>query len=170
MNSTDETRGETPRLTDPLPAPGGSAPLLPSVAAGEPGALSALLERSGALIHGIVRRYVGDPADIDDAVQDVSVSIWRSASRFDPRQGRESTFLATITRRRMIDRLRHLSRRPEPVDLEGVDEPDAHDALEAVDVRDEARRVQRAIGELSEVRRRVLRLALTHGWTHVRVR
>jgi len=145
------------------------APLLPRVAAGEPGALSELLDRSAALMQGIVRRYLGEAADIEDALQDIAVSIWKSAHRFDARQGRESTFLATITRRRMIDRLRQQSRRPETVDLGGVEEPDVEGAFDAVDAEDEVRRVERAIGELSTVRRRVLGMALKGGWTHVQI-
>ena len=55
-------------------------------------------------------------ADAEDAVQEIFTDIWRSAGGYDPRLGSEATFIATITRRRLIDRIRRLERAARPLD------------------------------------------------------
>ncbi len=61
-----------------------------------------LFERRGLAVH--------QHADAEDAVQEVFIEIWRNAGRFDPTRASEATFVAMISRRRLIDRQRKLGR------------------------------------------------------------
>ena len=49
--------------------------------------------------------------DAEDAVQEIFIDVWKNAARFDPAQSSETTFIAMIARRRLIDRIRHGQRR-----------------------------------------------------------
>jgi RNA polymerase sigma-70 factor (ECF subfamily) len=88
-----------------------SAPILPRVATGEPGAAEEFLARYGGLVWSLVRLAIRNAADADEAAQDVFVEVWRQAGRFDAAIAAEATFVAMIARRRIIDRLRHERRR-----------------------------------------------------------
>jgi RNA polymerase sigma-70 factor (ECF subfamily) len=140
--------------------------LLSRIAAGDPNAVGDCLERYGGLVWSLVRRFLGQSADAEDAAQEIFVDLWRNAPRFNPALASESTFVTLIARRRLIDRRRRMQRHPEPGPLpESVPErPGGGTAL--VDVRDEAARAAAALDALREEQRRVLQLAVYHGLTH----
>ncbi|MBU3729210.1 MAG: sigma-70 family RNA polymerase sigma factor [Phycisphaerales bacterium] len=77
------------------------------------------MARFSGLVWSIARKLSADPSDAEDAVQEVFIDLWRSAHRFDPAKGTETTFVATIARRRLIDRGRRRQRRPE---VPGIDD------------------------------------------------
>ena len=86
--------------------------LLQRMAAGDPSAVEGCLAKYRGLVWSIARRFGGDYADAEDAVQEVFIELWRHAGRFDPALASESTFIGTIARRRLIDRKRRQSSRP----------------------------------------------------------
>ena len=148
---------------DPTLAARASAPpLLARVAAGEPGAVRACLDRYGGLVWSIARRF--EAADAEDAVQEIFLDLWKSAASYDPALGSEATFIATITRRRLIDRRRTRRRRPtatQPIgDLE-LEAPGARPDASA-----DAAKAADALGKLRPDQRRVLVLATAHGMSH----
>src|SRR5271166_2344489 len=96
---------------------------LERIAAGDPLAVDGCLEKYRGLVWSIARRFPGNHADTEDAVQEVFVELWRHAGRFDAAVAAESTFVATVARRRLIDRHRRRARQPEAVSL--VTEPAA---------------------------------------------
>ena len=51
-------------------------------------------------------RYLGNAGDAEDVVQEVFVTVWKQAARFDPAKGRASTWLYRITANRCIDQRR----------------------------------------------------------------
>ena len=109
----------------------------------------------------IARRF--EPADAEDAVQEIFLEIWKSAARFDPTLGSEPTFVATITRRRLIDRRRSQRRRPtatEQLDA-SVADPGA-----SPDTSAEAAQAARALDALRPEQRQVLVLATRDGMSH----
>ncbi len=143
-------------------------PLLHLVARGDPQAVGELLDRYGGLVYSLARRFCYAPADVDDAVQEVFVALWRSAARFDPALGSEETFVATVTRRRLIDRRRRSQRRAAhtgeaDVSLAASDDP-PEDA--GVELSDEAQRAQEALSALRPDQQRCLRLSIYHGLSH----
>ncbi len=149
-------RGRSASVTRAAPEP-----LLPAVARGDVDAVKACVRRYGSLVHAIVRRFLRDEGDIDDACQDVFVALWRGAAAFDPARSDEGTFVAMIARRRVVDRHRTPGTRPLP--MAEVSPAPTGSALEAyVD----ARSALSAMAECNETQRRVIVLAAVHGLTH----
>ena len=112
----------------------------------------------------LARRWSSDVAEAEDAVQEVFISLWQSAGRFDPDQASESTFVTMIARRRLIDRNRRLARvkKPEVLDEE-IAEPSKSGGQAGGP--DEERAVK-ALNELGSDQRSVLKLAIYSGLTH----
>jgi RNA polymerase sigma-70 factor (ECF subfamily) len=100
-------------------------------------------------------------------LQDVYVTIWRRADRFDPARASVTTWISTIARNRAIDRLRARGplARSEPVeDLEIADEaPGAETRLAAAQ---DAARLQGCLGELDARTEAVIRTAFFEGLTY----
>src|SRR5262249_58359389 len=66
--------------------------------------------------------------DAEDAVQEIFIDVWKNAGRFDERQASETTFIAMIARRRVIDRIRRSTRRISADSFEDVvTEPESRD-------------------------------------------
>lgn len=141
-------------------------PLLPRIAAGDDLAVRECVARYGPLIWALTRRWSPDARDLEDIVQEVFVDLWRSAGRYDPSRATEAGWVAMVTRRRLIDRMR---RRQRAVELEPLpDDFDLPDDREPVDL-DQQARVERAhavLQHLPATQRTMLELSLVHGRTH----
>lgn len=144
--------------------------ILPRVARGDAEAVQSCLDRYGNLVWSIALRWSGNRADAEDAVQDIFVELWKTAERFDPSKGSESTFIAMIARRRLIDRRRSAQREaerraPGEVDLDAL-ASEAHHELER---HGEAILAAKAFRELPEERKKVLHLSIYEGMTHEQI-
>lgn len=138
---------------------------LPRVARGDASAVEQCIDRYGALIWSIARRFCANPADAEDAVQDVFIALWRNADRFDPERASEVTFVAMITRRRLIDRRRSAKRQGTPApDADLLSLPSRDDLR--MESASDAKIADQVIRELPEERRHVLSLAIYEGLTH----
>lgn len=73
--------------------------------AGDERALENLYLRWSPVIFTMALRLLGDRGDAEDVTQKVFVSAWTSRRAYDPEKGRMSTWLVTITRRRIADTL-----------------------------------------------------------------
>jgi RNA polymerase sigma-70 factor (ECF subfamily) len=149
-------------MSDDSAAPRSGArvePLLPRVASGDEGAARDCIRRYGPLVAAMARRLC--PNEVDDAVQDAFVEIWKSARRFDPAAGEEHVFVATVTRHRLIDRRRASQRRGPTLDL-----PDTSpDRGAPADVLADLKRCRSALEGLEEGPRQVVLMAC-EGLTH----
>ena len=136
---------------------------LERIAAGDPLAVDGCLEKYRGLVWSIARRFAGNHADAEDAVQEIFVELWRHAGRFDAAVAAESTFVATVARRRLIDRHRRRARQPETVPL--VAEPPAAARSEAdrLETLEEAQRVRGLLEQLRPEQRQVLELSFDQG-------
>ena len=142
---------------------------LQRIAAGDPDAPRACIARHGPLVWALARREAGgNHADAEDLVQEIFVDLWAHAARFDPGVAAETTFVAMIARRRLIDRRRRLGRGPAGAPLGDVDEIAAPGpaAERVAEVRDEALAARRALATLGPDQRRVLLLAIDDGLTY----
>lgn len=144
--------------------------MLQRVAAGDPGAVRECIDRFGGLVWSLARRAGFTDAEAEDGVQEIFVELWRHANRYDPGVASEAAFVAMIARRRLIDRRRRLSRRPEtraiPDDgVLGAADPVA----QGRETADEARKAARAIEQLAPDQQKVLRLSILQGLSHERI-
>lgn len=139
--------------------------ILQLVAAGDPSAMRECMDRFGGLVWSLARQ-MGASSDAEDATQEVFLDLWRSAGRFDPTVASETTFVAMIARRRLIDRSRRRQRRLQPEVL--VEEPEARaqPASAPSELREQAGSALRAMEQLRPEQRRVLQLAIFQGCSH----
>lgn len=79
---------------------------------GDEQALRALYEEHGTLIYSYCHRVVG-PNLASDVTQEVFISAWRSRENYDSTRGTFAAWLMTIAKRRCVDALRRVGRRPE---------------------------------------------------------
>jgi len=152
-------------MPDPTPT-GLREPLLPRIAAGEAPAVREFLDRYGGLVWSLARRFLSNPSDVEDAVQEIFVDLWRNAGRYDPRQAAEATFVTLLARRRLIDRRRRDLRRPGGQALPDTLASRQAEVSQRIEVQDEANRALRAMQELKEDQRKVLHMAICQGLTH----
>lgn len=144
-------------------------PLLPRIAEGDRSAIRECIARYGGLVWSLARRAAH--TDAEDAVQEIFLDLWKSAARFDEANGSEITFVATIARRRLVDRRRQRARRPE---TESLAEPSS-EARAAVsptappEMGAEAALAARALDQLRPEQRQVLILTTCHGLSHEEV-
>ena len=138
-------------------------PLLDRVAAGDRTALSDLYRRTSAKLYGICARLLGSSADAEDVLQDVYVTVWRKAGRFDAAKASPITWLAVIARNKAIDRLR--ARRLPTAQLDAAADiaDDSVSAFDLVDQTREQRRVAACLDELDEKSRAMIRAAFLDG-------
>ncbi|MEQ8845653.1 MAG: sigma-70 family RNA polymerase sigma factor [Phycisphaerales bacterium] len=157
----------------PADLPAALPAVLPAIAQGHPEAASALLDRYGGLLWTLARRMSPTAADAEDAVQDILVELVRSAHRFDASIAGESTFIATVARRRLIDRTRKRGReRTEPGEerirtLEDSRSPER--ASNRALFGEDARRAFEAMEALSDQQRRCISLWACHGLSHEQI-
>jgi RNA polymerase sigma-70 factor (ECF subfamily) len=139
--------------------------VLPRIAAGDPAAVPDCIARYGGLVWSLARRFLGNPADAEDAVQDVFIELWKNAGRYDPTRASEPTYITMIARRRLIDRKRRAGRAPTAQAL-GDEHPAAPGSGERLEIEDEAARAAAVLNELRDDERRVIQMAVYQGLTH----
>ena len=142
---------------------------LERIAAGDSLAVNGCLEKYRGLAWSMARRFVGNHTDAKDAVQEIFVELWRHAGRFDAAVAAESTFVATVARRRLIDRHRRRVRQPGTVPL--VAEPPAAARSEAdiLEGLEEAQHARRLLEQLPPEQRQVLELSFDQGMAVIKV-
>lgn len=143
--------------------------VLIKVAQGDQRAVRACIDEFGSLVWSIARRLTRTRADAEDAVQEIFTDLWRSAGRFDPAQGSEKVFVATIARRRLIDRLRRISNQGTTAPTEELDSLAWADPGVHAENCAEAQTAARAVMQLRPEQRRVLELALLQGLSHAEI-
>lgn len=143
------------------------SPLMTRIANGEREALRQLYQATSAKLFGVCLRILSDREESEDVLQDVYVTIWRRADRFDGARASVMTWVSTIARNRAIDRLR--ARGPmayaEPVDeLEIADGQDSAETL--LSAADDRNRLAGCLSELDDRTQSVIRTAFFDGVTY----
>jgi RNA polymerase sigma factor (sigma-70 family) len=138
--------------------------LVALVARSDEVAFAELYDRFGRVAYGLARRILRDDALAEDAVQEGFLAAWRSAPRFVPERAKASTWVLTLVHRRAVDLVRREERR-RAESLEERKEAAGAATDEAVWLRYERERVQKALGTLPDQQREALELAYYGGFT-----
>lgn len=160
-----QAEGSTSRSRQNGPA---GPTLLQRVASGDETAVQAVIDEYGPLVWAIARRLSGNQSDAEEAAQESFVELWRCADRFDPTIAAERTFVAMITRRRVIDIRRKRSRQPVATAVHD-DIAQRSDIGESMETSEEVGRAEGALEELRPEQRDVIRLAVHRGLTHEQI-
>ena len=143
--------------------------LLAKVATGDSKAFEELTKKYGNLIWSIARRYLSNQAEAEDAVQEIFLALWQSASRFDANKGSEITFIATIARRRLIDGLRKNNKHKI---LQSIDDSISNDVFQQKSNLEKNAELSLAIGILETLEKKdqeLLSLSIYQGYSHVEI-
>ena len=142
--------------------------LVELVAQKDAGALEALYERYGRAAYSLARRILTEETLAQDVVQEVFLSLWRDARRFDAGRGTVATYLLSMTHHRAVDvvrreeRLRRWRTSDEGLELEADPKVRVEDEVLTSERRAE---VRAALGELPPAQREALLLAYFGGYT-----
>lgn len=141
---------------------------LRGVASGDKLALRLVFDRTSAKLMGICLRILKDRGEAEDVLQEIFVSIWAGAGKFDPARASPITWLATIARNRAIDRLRSRRAQSETAPVEAALElaDDRQDAFAAVAEREEGARVHHCLSTLEGRTQQLIRTAFFNGLSY----
>ncbi|QQM41624.1 sigma-70 family RNA polymerase sigma factor [Streptomyces liliifuscus] len=76
------------------------------LARGEAAALGELYDRFASLVHGLAHRVLGDDRAADGVTREVFAHVWENPEAYDPKQGPLRSWVATLTHRLAVQRLR----------------------------------------------------------------
>jgi RNA polymerase sigma-70 factor, ECF subfamily len=140
--------------------------LLASIADGDRQALRSLYDRTSAKLYGVCLRLLGDAAEAQDVLQEVYLTVWHKAQRFESSKASAITWLTVLSRNKSIDRLRR--KRGGNVGLEAAAEiaDDAPSALQVVEEAEDRARLMHCLDELDERPRAMIRAAFLDGATY----
>ncbi|MDQ1711963.1 MAG: hypothetical protein QOE45_1413 [Frankiaceae bacterium] len=144
------------------------AALVALVTDGDGAALESLYGRYGRPAYALARRILADEQLAQDVVQEVFLTVWRDARRFEASRGGFASWLLTMTHHKAVDAVRreeNLRKRRASADaLEFAESPDPQvdDAVWGLVRRD---RVRSALAELPDAQREALGLAYFGGYT-----
>jgi RNA polymerase sigma factor (sigma-70 family) len=142
--------------------------LVELVAQRDADALEALYERYGRPAYSLARRILTEETLAQDVVQEVFLSLWRDAHRFDAGRGTVATYLLSMTHHRAVDvvrreeNLRRWRTSDKGLELEADPKAGVEAEVEASERRAE---VRAALGELPAAQREALLLAYFGGYT-----
>lgn len=147
--------------SDPL------ADLMLQIAAGDRSAMRRLYDATSAKLFGVCLRILSDKDESEDVLQEVYLTIWRRADRYEAERASVMAWISTIARNRAIDRLR--ARGPlayaEPVeDLQIEDDAPRAEAL--LETAQDGQALVRCLEELDARTQGAIRTAFFEGLTY----
>lgn len=140
---------------------------LEAIAAGDQDALRDLVLLTQSRLRAIAYRLLGDPCETDEVMQDVYLTVWDKAARYEAGRAHGMAWLTVITRNRALDRLRQRSVRRSLLArsdafLAAAGTEDGHP-----DERDEIiERMTAKLGELDPDIQRIIKAAFFDGHTY----
>ena len=118
-------------------------------------AMEALVEQYTPLICHVAGKYLTDPEDVKECVNDVLTEVYLHRAEYDPEKGGLASWIGTIARNRAISLYRK-QKRDLPLPEDGAEAegagPDGTAELE------QAMDVERAIAQLSETDQKIIRM------------
>lgn len=148
---------------------------------GDRAAFAGLYERTSGHLFAVVLRIQRDRAQAEDLLQEVYVSVWKSAAGFDAARSQPLTWLTHIARHRAIDSLRRSAAQPRTESLHGSSGDDDNDdladrvasdspgPLDLLGQASDARELSQCMERLSPPQRQSVALAFFDGLSHAEV-
>lgn len=144
------------------------AALLANIAQRDQTALSQLYDRYARIIYGLAFKSLRSAEESEEVVLDVFAQVWRIADRYDPDKGRADTWIFTLARSRILDRLRKLQRSGTSITV-SMDTAEIHPPADDVDlfedtiIRERRSQVMAAMQTLPLEQKQVIDLAYFQG-------
>jgi len=163
---------------EPLPrrlglVPGEQEPsldeLLVDVGRGDEKAFEQVYDQLAPAVVGLARRVVRDPARAEEIAQEVFLSVWRQATRFEPAKGSARTWLMTLTHRRAVDVVRSAAASTRRDTAAAAEDVPYDSVSEQATARIEGQQVRQCLGALTELQREAVTLAYFEGYTYPEV-
>lgn len=143
--------------------------LLVACAGGDPASFTPVYDTLGPVAYGTSLGVLRDPDHAAEVTQEVMVEVWQTAARFDPARGSARTWVATLARRRSVDRVRSEQARRDrdqrDTDLRAGESP-RDVVVEDVERRLEGSAVRRCIEGLTPTQREAVVVAYYGGLTY----
>jgi len=154
--------------------------LLARVGLGDRSAFASFYERTSGHLFAVVLRIQRDRGLAEDLLQDVYVSVWKSAASFDAARSQPLTWLTHIARHRAIDSLRRSQTQPRLESSRRGDDDEQGDLLDGVASEtpgpldllgraSDARELSQCMERLSPAQRQSVALAFFDGLSHAEV-
>ena len=141
--------------------------LMTRIGGGDRTALRQLYDATSAKLFGVCLRILSDREESEDVLQEVFVTVWRRADRFDASRASVMTWVSTIARNRSIDRLRARGPMAYAEPVEEMELPDKAPGAEALLVAaGEDARLHACLSELDDRTENVIRTAFFEGVTY----
>jgi RNA polymerase sigma factor (sigma-70 family) len=156
------------------PADANDTLLLKRIAQRDRLAVSTLYDRYSRIIYGLAFKSLGSVEESEEVVLDVFAQIWRIAERYDVQKGRADTWIFTLARSRIIDRLRQIQRTNPSInvsmDAEEIQLPaDDVDLFEEALIKERRTLVVAAMQTLPPEQRIIIELAYYQGLTQSQI-
>lgn len=140
--------------------------ILQRIAEGDKTAVQDCLNTYGGLVWSLARRMLPNTEEAEDAVQEIFIDVWKNAERFDEKQASETTFVAMLARRRLIDRVRKYQRQVPANSLEDILVEPSGNFHQNLQIGVEARQAAKELDKLRPEQRQVLQLSIYQGLSH----
>lgn len=145
--------------------------LMQKIKANDAEALKELYNLYDRLLFGMILSIVKKREEAEDVLQEVFLTIWEKAHTFKEKRGNVYSWVVTITRNKAIDRIRSKGYKTQQKASVSINEPpfilegNKFDPLETTIYSDRAELVQKALDEIPESQREVLKIAYYRGMT-----
>lgn len=142
---------------------------LAACADGDPVAFTPVYDALAPVAYGTCLGVLRDPDHAAEVMQEVMVEVWQTAARFDATRGSARTWVATLARRRAVDRVRaeQARRARDQRDLDTTTAVAPRDVVaEDVERMLEGAAVRRCLGSLTATQREAVVEAYYGGYTY----
>ena len=112
--------------------------------------MEALLRQYGPLLRYVIGGVLRDPQDAEDCYSEVTLALWQNAERFDPEQGRLSSYLTAAARNTALNHLKARLRRERHQAEPDAEAADHTTPEQAVLQKERAERLRSAVDRLSD--------------------